>query len=160
MWKKFISDKENSNDISLFECCLMQDPIEDMLAHNNADESYISNYILELFKIFNNLNPLVIYLCKGDVRKTILDTIEERDESWNIRVTPQIGDSKYCKERGMNGLEGWLTYQEVSDKVQKDILALNECDYEIIDLSDGDINRSQNEIRKCVESYIKTELKV
>lgn len=153
-WQSFASKAQETDVISVFECCFLQNPLTLMLARHNADKSYIKNYINELVEIIKNLNPLLIFLFQDDVKKTFDRVIPERPKEWLDFVIEYITKQEYGKANNINGFEGMVKFYEVLRSFELDIFKTIEFKKLFVDISDLNWDR----IRQDIESFLKEAL--
>lgn len=126
-----------------------------MFALFNKDERYCFNYIMSLLEIMKKLDPVIIYLDQGNIRKQINKALRERDKEWLDKVS-SWDKYEYAKARGLKGIEAFIAVLEETKELQLRILAQNRCKYLMVDNSDYNWERVQREIK----GYLFPESKV
>src|SRR5512133_1901326 len=96
-WQDFQKTAEFSNEITILECCFLQNPLTVMLARHNADPQIVRDHILKIADIIEPLTPLVVYLQPQDVRAALHQIRSERPREWSDFVTWYLTGQAYGK---------------------------------------------------------------
>lgn len=121
-WRDFSERLASTDEIIILECCFFQNPMCMLLAKNNADQSVITQYILELGDIVQSLQPLLIYLYQEDIRQTIDKVSVERSSEWLDFVIWYYTEQDYGKAHQLSGLDGLIESLKVRRTLELEIL--------------------------------------
>ena len=121
-WRDFQCAAENSGEITLLECCFLQNPLTVMLARHNVDPGLVSGHIMRVEESIQRMNPLVIYLTPLDVRAALEHVRAKRPKEWADFVTGYLTGQAYGKAHQLNGYEGVIQFYEMRQKLELDIL--------------------------------------
>lgn len=106
-WKDFVSKSKEVEEITIFECCFIQNPVTVTMIRDNSPKSITINYVKKLEKIIKPLNPILIYANQDDIEISLTKIIEERPKEWfegfKIYYTEQ-GYGSYFELRDIEGL--------------------------------------------------------
>lgn len=106
-WKDFVLKSKETDEITIFECCFIQNPVTITMIKDNASKSVTINYIKKLEKIIKPLNPILIYANQDDIEISLTKIIEERPNEWfegfKIYYTEQ-GYGSYFELRDVEGV--------------------------------------------------------
>lgn len=123
-WRSFA---QRARGISVFECALMQNHVNELALFHCAGEREITEAVLRLVDCVRSLDPVVLYL-NADSRKALDRAARSRlDENgervWESRVAEYIENSPYGKKTGLAGVEGMYRYFEQRRQMELRILA-------------------------------------
>jgi hypothetical protein len=121
-WQAFASQAAREKVTYVFECCFLQNPVVNLLAHHNLPAEAIRKYIQSLADAVRPLNPNLIYLQPLDVRATLQQMRRERSREWadfNIWYTTE---QKYGKAHGLHGYDGVIDFYAVRQSLELDLI--------------------------------------
>lgn len=121
-WRDFAERLVSTDEIIILECCFFQNPMCMLLAKSNADQSVITQYILELADIIQPLQPVLIYLYQEDIRKTLDKVSAERSSEWLDFVIWYYTEQEYGKAYQLSGLDGLIESLKVRRTLELEIL--------------------------------------
>lgn len=121
-WKEFARSAELSEEITILECCFLQNPLTVMFARHNADPQYVREHVMKLSGILEPLNPLLIYLQPCDVRAALQHVRSERPREWADFVTWYLTGQAYGKAHHLYGYEGVIQFYEMRQKFEMELL--------------------------------------
>jgi hypothetical protein len=121
-WQDFEKSAEASDEITILECCFLQNPLTVMLARHNADPRLAREQIHKIACIIEPLNPLVLYLQPCDVRSALLHVRAERPREWVDFVTWYLTGQAYGREHHIEGYQGVIHFYEMRQKLEVDLL--------------------------------------
>lgn len=115
-WERFAMNI-NDNSIIIFECSYLQNHINELMGFHNKDLEYITDYMIDLIKTVEVLNPRLIYLTQPNVYETIQRVAKERVspdknkwEDWIDRVIRYVEASEYGCKHKLKGFEGLVEF--------------------------------------------------
>lgn len=137
-WQNFSKNTDN-NSIVIFECSYLQNHINELLGYHEKDVKFIIDYMINLIKTVENLNPKLIYLTQPNVYETIDRVAKQRVspdkskwEDWIDLVIKYIENSPYGKSHGLKGYEGTIEFFDARKKIELDVIDKLSIDKAII----------------------------
>lgn len=121
-WREFVKAQLHRDEITIFECCFIQNPLTAMLGRYDASEEVIIDYVLELANVIKPLNPQLIYFHSGDVRTTLSRAFQERSSDWNDGVTQYFTQQGYGLSHGLTGFDGLVEFLRVRTQIELKIV--------------------------------------
>jgi len=121
-WQDFEQSVEGSDEITILECCFMQNPLTVMLARHNADPQLAREQIHKIASIIEPLNPLLISFQPSDVRSVLLHARAERPREWVDFVTWYLTGQEYGRAHHLEGYEGVIHFYEMRQKLETELL--------------------------------------
>jgi hypothetical protein len=153
-WQDFQRASNESDEITLLECCFLQNPLTVMLARHDSDPQVARNQIATIAEIIKSLNPLVIYLHPHNVRAALEHVRAERPKEWADFVTWYLTGQAYGKAHDLYGYEGVIQFYEIRQKLEVGILKDLSIPSLVIQHSGADWNRIDREIVDFVAPHI------
>ncbi|HPH97079.1 MAG TPA: hypothetical protein PKW33_18165 [Anaerolineaceae bacterium] len=152
-WQSFTQSAQESDAITLMECCFLQNPLTVMLARHNADPQFAREHILRLSRIIQPLNPLVIYLSPQNPRSALEHVRAERPHEWADFVTWYLTGQAYGQARLLSGFEGVIQFYTMRQQLELDLLPALPVSSLIVK-QDGDAwNDRQQDINRFIAPY-------
>jgi len=121
-WQDFQASAIHTSEITILECCLLQNPLTVMLARHNADPQLACEQVARIARIIEPLTPLVIYLKPRDVRTALLCAREQRSREWAEFVTWYLTGQAYGKAHCLEGYGGVIHFYEMRQKLEVNLL--------------------------------------
>jgi hypothetical protein len=121
-WQDFQQTVQGSNEITILECCFLQNPLTVMLARHNTGPQMAGQQIAKIAEIVRSLNPLLIYLSPRDARAALEHVRAERPQEWAEFVTLYVTGQAYGKAHHLVGYEGVIQFYETRQRLELDIL--------------------------------------
>ncbi len=121
-WQDFQQTAQKLDEITLLECCFLQNPLTVMLARHDADPRIARQHIMRITEIIQSLDPLVIYLSPFNASDALEHVRAERPKEWADFVTWYITGQAYGKSHCLDGYEGVIQFYEMRQKLELDIL--------------------------------------
>lgn len=149
-WQDFVKTAEGSNEITILECCFLQNPLTVMLARHNADTETARRQVTSIARILKPLTPLVVYLSPRDVRAALLHVQAERPREWTDFVTWYLTGQAYGKANQLSGYEGVIQFYEMRQKLEAGLLARLPIRSKVIEQTGADWGRSQEKLTRFV----------
>lgn len=122
-WEKF---GQQTTGINIFECALLQNPINELLLFSCIDEDSLTKYISKLISCVVNLKPVIIYLnvdTKFAIKRAAMERVDsDGNRIWESRVTEYITKSPYGIKNGFIGVDGIYNYYEKRKQIELKIL--------------------------------------
>ncbi|MDO5293035.1 MAG: hypothetical protein Q4F05_09825 [bacterium] len=112
--------------ITIFECALLQNSINELLLFHNMKEEELTVYIQSLLKGVAMQNPIIIYLdvdVKSAIERAARERIDENGNfAWENRIIEYISSSPYGVKNGLHGIKGLYEYFETRKQLELSIL--------------------------------------
>jgi hypothetical protein len=121
-WQEFAGQAAVGQEIFVFECCFLQNPLTMLLGRNDAPPGSAQEHILKLAEIIHPLNPVLIYLNPGDVRETLCRVAQSRPPEWLDFVIGYHTQQGHGKAQGWQGFDGLVHFYEMRHKIELELL--------------------------------------
>ena len=152
-WQDFCGAAMRSDEVTLLECCFLQNPLTALLARHDADLQFARYHIQKLTEIIRALNPLVIYLQPQNVSRALQHVRGERPKEWTDFVTWYLTKQEYGKTHNLEGYEGVIQFYEMRQKLEMEILRDLPVQQIVIEHSGDEWERYNNEMVKFVTPF-------
>jgi hypothetical protein len=152
-WRDFCGAAMRSDEVTLLECCLLQNPLTVLLARHDADPQFARQHIEKLTEIIRALNPLVVYLQPQNVTRVLQHVRAERPKEWADFVTWYLTEQEYGKTHNLNGYEGVSQFYEMRQKLEMEILRDLPMQKLVLSHSGGEWERCNNEMISFVKPF-------
>lgn len=149
-WAEFAAAAERDDAVTIFECCLIQNPLTVLLAVHDASADFASAHVRRLAQTVLDLNPAVIYLYQRDLRATLERAAGERPQEWLEFVIGYLTGQAYGQVRGLAGFDGMVRFYEDRRAVELPLLYRLPAQTMVLDVSDLDWRRCEREVRAFV----------
>lgn len=137
-WSNFAKTVD-SDSVVIFECAYLQNHVNELMGANNKDIDFIINYMMELIKTVEELQPKLIYLSQEDINETISRVSDERRSSnkeiwpdWIDMVIEYVENSKYGKANNLKGFEGVIDFLKARKEIEFKVIENLNIDKSII----------------------------
>lgn len=151
-WEEFARQANKENNIYIFNCCFLQNPLCEMMMRFNFPYENIQKYIISIYEHIKTLNPMIIYLQNSKVTERVSEVAKERDEEWLKSVIDYHTSQGYGKANCFEGFEGYISCIEERQKVELRILQQLPIDKIIIDTPFENWERTHNTITDLINS--------
>jgi hypothetical protein len=121
-WQEFTHSVEHSDEITVLECCFLQNPLTVLLARHNANPQIVCEHIRNISRIIQNLDPLLIYLSPLNVRNALEHVRDERPKEWADFVIWYLTEQAYGKAHHLSGYQGVIQFYEIRQKLELGLL--------------------------------------
>jgi hypothetical protein len=121
-WQDFKTSAMRSDEITILECCFLQNPLTVLLARHSVDPRLAREHVEKTSCIIEPLTPLVVYLKPRDVRAALLHVRAERSREWADFVTWYLTGQAYGKAHHLEGYEGVIQFYKMRQKLEADLL--------------------------------------
>jgi hypothetical protein len=145
-WRSFCETARDSNEVTLLECCFLQNPLTVLLARHNVDPRVARQQVRKISEIIHELNPLVIYLQPRNTSAALQYICAERPKEWTDFVIWYLTKQEYGKSHGIEGYEGVIHFYEMRQKMELDILRSLPIQQLVIEHSGKEWERCNTEI--------------
>lgn len=149
-WKQFVEtrDKEITH---IFNCCVLQNSMCETMIRFNFSIEKSRDYISSIFKIIEEMNPLVIYLQCDNVEERIRNISKERDAQWLENVVDYHCNGEYGRSRNLKGFIGYIKCLEDRQKRELEILNTLPIDKLVIENPYNDWNATYEKIQSTLQ---------
>ncbi|MTI67767.1 MAG: hypothetical protein FH753_14370 [Firmicutes bacterium] len=151
-WQRFRYNALNEENVYIFDCAFIQNPVTVTMLRDNAEKKVINEYIKKLENIIKPLNPILIYLNQDNIRYSFKKVIKERPKEWLEFFINYTLNQGYGKDNNLKGLDGTLKVLEERKKLEHELLDALDIEKTIINNSQLDLKCE--EIRSILKEYI------
>lgn len=120
-WTNFVSSSKDKDEITIFECCFIQNPVTVTMVRDNAKKDVTLNFVKKLEKIITPLKPILIYVSQEDIEDALSRVIEERPEDWFEGFKIYYTEQGYGSYFELKDLEGTLEILEARKVLEDEI---------------------------------------
>jgi len=145
-WQRFCNEALNANETYILECCFIQNPVTIGMIKYGLPDKIVIQYIQQLAKIIEPLNPMLIYVDQADIRKSFLKAYHERSKAWADFFISYYTEQEYGKQIHAEGLEGTLEVLEARQKLEKNIYEQLKMNKTTLDNSDFSLDEYKKKI--------------
>jgi len=135
-WQRFGAEAKKNDQVSIFECCLFQNPFTIFVGKHNYAPEVVRSTILKLAETVQALNPSLIVLQGKSVQGTLQRVIKERPKQWIEGVEWYITQQGYGKAHQLAGMEGVISFYQMMQDMETEISAQLDWNTRIIDNTD------------------------
>ncbi len=147
-WQRFAQQAVASGMVSVFECVLLQNRVNEWLLFHDADEERIFSEIEALLKPTLPLRPLLIHLQQPDIADALRHTGAQRP-GWLEYMMLYIEKSPYGKKNDLRGEDGLVEYFSRRQAMEERIVRRLPCETLLLSLADG----WDELLEKCVAAW-------
>jgi hypothetical protein len=152
-WQDFCETAMSSDEVTLLECCFLQNPLTVLFARHDADPHFACQQVAKMTKIIRELNPLLIYLQPKNVTHALQHVRAGRPEEWADFVTWYLTGQEYGKTHNLEGYEGVIQFYKMRQKLELEILRSLPLQQLVIEHSGHEWERCSNEMIKFVSLF-------
>ncbi|MCG7386820.1 hypothetical protein [Paenibacillus sp. ACRRY] len=151
-WRSFTESVLAANDdtVIIFECCFIQNPLTMGLVKCNQSREDNVNYVLELERIVQALNPLLIYIDQKDIAYTFDKAVKERPKEWSEGFIQFYTNQGWGASRGYHGVPGTVKVLQARKELETEIYQVLKMDKYWLDNSEYNLSACQNELEKIL----------
>lgn len=150
-WQHFAKKALGSSQTYIFNSCLLQNPMSEMMMRFDFTYREIWDYIFNVYRMTAALNPVVIYLKCTDIKARVEEEADNRNSSWLTGAIEYHTSQGYGKRNGLKGFDGYIDCLEARQRIELKIL--NELPIEKLILTDPFNNWTEAHYRIC--EYLK-----
>jgi hypothetical protein len=153
-WREFTQVAQNSEEITLLECCFLQNPSTVMLARHDANPQMICEHIRKINRVIQNLNPLLIYLSPLNVKNALEHVRLDRPKEWSDFVIWYLTEQAYGKAHHLHGYEGVMQFYETRQKLELELLKDLPMQFVVIEHEGIGWDHNDQKIAEFVSSHL------
>lgn len=152
-WRSFTESVISADDdsITIFECCFIQNPLTIGMVKTNQSREENVQYVLELERIVQPLNPLLIYVHQQDLAHTFDKAIQERPKEWSDGFIQYYTNQGWGLAKGYHGVEGTVKVLQARKELETEIYQLLKMDKHWLDNSEYNRAACQEELVKILK---------
>lgn len=152
-WRNFTESviSADGDSITIFECCFIQNPLTMGLVKYNQSKEENVQYVLELERIVQLLNPLLIYIHQQDVAHTFDKAIQERSKEWSNGFIQYYTNQGWGLAEGYHGVEGTVKVLQARKELETEIYQLLKIDKHWLDNSEYNRAACQGGLEKILK---------
>ena len=121
-WEEFFENAKTNENIYVFDCCFLQNPLCETMMRFNMKSQEIYDYIDSIYERIEALNPIVIYLKNTNIKQRIQDISKERENEWIEGVIEYHTSQGYGKSYGHIGFDGYVECLKARQEIELAIL--------------------------------------
>lgn len=153
-WNDFVEHYINKDKVIIFECCFIQNPVTVTMIRSNSQKQVTMNYVHRLAEIIKPLEPILLYVEQGDIKKSFTKAVTERPKEWLEGFTSYYIGQGYGVHNNLTGLEGVIKVLEERAKLEQEIYNSLELNKYKIDNSLFDPDLHKNGIKSIIERHL------
>jgi len=155
-WNNFSKKAETEDQVYVFECCFLQNPLTTMLAYHNASNDYIFKHVKELEKRISELNPLLILLKTKNIEDQFERVKKERSEEWLNFVINYVTNQSYGQKNDLDGYPGLIEFYQ--NLAELELKIFSKLKMKKILIKEPHANWEQN--YQKIKAFLKKQLEV
>jgi hypothetical protein len=155
-WSSFAKAAATQEQVNIFECCFLQNPLTTMMAYHNTSKDYIIKHVKDLEQIISELNPLLILLEAKNIEEQFDRVKKERSEEWLNFVIDYVTNQSYGQENNLDGYSGLIEFYQNLAELELNIFS--KLKMRKILIKDPHSNWEQN--YQKINSFLKKAAKV
>ncbi|MCK5130257.1 MAG: thymidylate kinase [Clostridiales bacterium] len=139
-WKSFCKKAAEDDIVYIFECAFLQNHICEIIAYNEVNTEYITDYFNQLISTVLSLNPTLVYLNQPDIRATIERVSKARVSpknstrpDWIDMCIDYVENCKYGKNNNLHGFDGTIQFFDHRVKTELTVIENLSIDTLIVD---------------------------
>jgi hypothetical protein len=121
-WQEFAERAARTEEISIFECCFLQNPLTVLLGKHNVAVPDALKHIQAVTATIQPLQPILIYLWQADTRATLDRVSRGRPQEWKEFLIAYFTQQGWGKATRVNGFEGVIAFYEMRKRIELDLL--------------------------------------
>ena len=153
-WKNFSSHAKISEEMMIFECCFLQNPITVFIGKHNYEIEKVKSLIFELAEIVHDLNPVLFHLRGESARETVQRVIDKRPQAWIEFVEKYITGQGYGRANKLSGREGVFHFYEMMQEIEGEIILKLDWRKLTIDNTNWNWEQNNQEIKKFLVEIV------
>lgn len=122
-WREFTGRAAHGDQVYIFECCFLQNPLTFYLGRNAETVSDAQEFVLELAHSIQPLAPRLVYLNPGEVATTLQRVAAERPPEWLEMVIHYHTQQGHGLAQGWQGFDGTVEFYRMRQNIEIDLLA-------------------------------------
>ena len=153
-WDAFGDKAAHGEEVYLFECVLIQNPLCALMARFDEPLHVIEGHIRALAESVSTLNPALVYLDPGEPTAALERVAAERPAEWLESVIGYHCGQGYGLARGFTGFEGYVDFMRRRREVELDLLPRLGVPTLHVEVGDGDWDTHRSRITAFLEAHI------
>jgi hypothetical protein len=121
-WREFATNAAQGNQVYIFECCFLQNPLTFYLGRNDEPLPDAQAFVLELADSIQSLETRLVYLHPGEVADTLQRVAAERPPEWLELVISYHTQQGHGLSQGWQGFEGTVKFYQMRQSIELDLL--------------------------------------
>ncbi len=122
-WQQFAKQAATEENVYVFECCFLQNPLTTLLAQHNLPDKAVRRHIWALTETVTKLQPKVVYLTQTDVRATLENIRRERSQEWADFVIWYLTEQEYGRTHTLSGFDGVIDFYMMRQAYELELLS-------------------------------------
>jgi hypothetical protein len=121
-WDAFGDKAAHDDNVYLFECVLVQNPLCALMARFDQPAEVIESHLRRLAESVGPLNPALVYLDPGEPRDALERVAAERPAEWLESVIAYHCEQGHGLAHGLTGFDGYVEFMRRRREVELEIL--------------------------------------
>jgi hypothetical protein len=134
-WRRFVTSARQRDEVSVFECCFLQNPLTVTLLKHNVPPPDALAYVQTLQDLIRPLDPVLIYLSHREIQASLKRAAQERPPQWRERVGAYTDRGAWARATGHTGFEGFVTWLEIRQSLALSFVARSGLAHLVIDVT-------------------------
>lgn len=151
-WEDYVHQYRNKDQVVIFECCFIQNPLTVTMIRNNEPKKITVDYTNRLAKIVAPLEPILLYLEQENIEASFKKVIDERPRAWFEGFIDYYTNQGYGLENNFNGVEGVIGILKERHAFEQEIYQSLPLNKYIIDNSAYDRSSHIKQIKSILET--------
>lgn len=121
-WQSFVDQVKDKEDVFIFECCFIQNPVTMMFGRFNQSIEQMLAFIKKIEQIVQPLNAKLVYFYQDNLHASMNRIIEERSAEWLEFITWYYTEQGYGLVHGFKGTEGLIECLQTRKSYELEII--------------------------------------
>lgn len=153
-WKEFVQTAKKQDTTYIFDCSFIQNPLTVSMIRSGSSKDIIAGYIEKLAQIVQELNPILIYVERKDIKDSFYRVMNERPKEWLLFFIDYYTSQGYGKLNNLSGFEGTIEILKRRKELEMEIINNLTIDKFYIDNSNYKLEEVEAEIVHILKNYI------
>lgn len=142
-WQDFAAQAAQADQITIFECCAVQNPLAMLLARLDQPLADIRAHIEAVLASVRSLNPALVYLYQLETLPAFERIASRRPPEWREFVLAYIEQGAWAQRCAVRGVASLVAYHDLRRQFEFELLASLGFPNLLIDTSGEDWGRAQ-----------------
>lgn len=151
-WRRFVERAQAGDEVFVFECCFLQNPLTmTSLKYNRPDSEGLA-YVQTIADRIRPLSPILVYLSNDEIPATLARVARERRPEWREGVGAYTDRGAWAQATGHAGFEGFVAWLEMRQAVERSYLAQSGLTHLVVDVTGQDWDAYQRQVAAFLRS--------
>lgn len=153
-WDAFGDKAAHGEELYLFECILLQNPLSALLARFDEPPHVVEGHVRALAESVTALRPVLVYLDAGEPRAALERVAAERPAAWLESVIAYHCEQGHGLAHGLTGFDGYVELMRRRREVELALLPSLAMPTLHVEVGDGDWETHRSRITAFVGSHL------